>query len=247
MNQIAPLIFIVRDEQRYQTYAWLCEQAGVPCTRADGGLHALTQLERTPASAIVCEDHLADMRGLELWSIVRSDPATAELHFFLLDATPIAEFGGVVDHTLGREVCTPLALRTILQTILPQQPLPPVLSPDAPPELYCASQTFSLPELITWLNENRKTGHWLIRLGEASGYLIMKQGEIIYGEFAEERGQGSLLAIMLENADGLQEEVSYYAEEALPGGFPQNIQMATRQLLVAATVSLDHLNAKIIG
>lgn len=247
MTDLAPLVFIVHDEQLYQTYAWLCAQAGVPCVRAEGGLHALTQLERSHASAIICDARLPDMQALELWNIVRSDPNTAQIHFFLLSNKTPKEFTSAFDHTLAREVCTPLALSQILAQAYPNLSLPPVLSGSATPELYCDSRTFSLSELIVWLNENQKTGHWLIKLGEASGYLVMQKGELVYGEFVDERGQGSLLAIMLESGPEKAKEVLYYALDKLPEGFPHNINMATRQLLVSATVSIDHLNAKIIG
>ncbi len=253
MSSSPPLVFIVQDELLYQTYAWLCAQADVPYVRAEGGLHALTQLERTHASAIICEKRLADMQALELWSIIRSDPATHNLPFFLLADKAPTEFTAAVDHTIGRATCTPLALSRILASAFPQVALPPFLSSTATPSLHCDLRTFSLTELIAWLNENQKTGHWIIKIEEASGYLIMQKGELIYGEFTYERGQDSLLALILEslevnkNNQHVKEDISYFEAGQLAEGYPRNIDMSTRRLLVSATVSIDHLNAEIIG
>lgn len=245
MSDIAPLVFILRDEQRYQVFSWLCEQAGVPHMRAEGGLHALTQLERSRASAIICEARLPDMRAGELWAIMRSDPATEQLPFFLLAGRAPSNFTAAADHLLGHGVCTPLVLASVLQQLGVGVARPPLLS-GAPPELYCSARTFSLPELINWLSEARKTGHWVIQLKNASGYLIMREGDLVYGEFLDELGQGALLAMMLETGQEGRKEVSFYAAQ-IPPGYPRNINMTTRQLLVAVSVSLDHLNAKIIG
>lgn len=62
-------------------------KAGFKVQLAESGIFALTMLERDKPDVIVCVDYLGDMRGREMYDIVRSDSTLDEILFILLDGT----------------------------------------------------------------------------------------------------------------------------------------------------------------
>ena len=62
-------------------------KAGFKVQLAESGIFALTLLERDRPDLIVCADFVGDMRGREMFDIVRSDSSLAEIAFILLDGT----------------------------------------------------------------------------------------------------------------------------------------------------------------
>ncbi|MFC6592630.1 hypothetical protein ACFP81_11930 [Deinococcus lacus] len=98
------ILVVLKDSSRAQMMGWLAQQNGVEVLQAEGGLPALTQLERAQVNAVVCDAHLDDMEGEEFRNIVRYEPGTQSTPFFLLTdkAKWSAAFPQILTLTLRR-------------------------------------------------------------------------------------------------------------------------------------------------
>lgn len=172
-----PILTILNDPDRAAMYRHLAGQAGVPTIEAEGALHALTQLERMPVAAIICDAQMEDMSGEDFREVVTAEESTHDVPVYVLPQLPEAGNGDA-----GALPTSPQVLGEVLTELgLSPAQLPVPLRTGAPAHLHGDLSQFSLPEFLNWVAEMRFSGHWLVtvssRQGAAqplAGHLVMR-------------------------------------------------------------------------
>ncbi|MFC5849089.1 DUF4388 domain-containing protein [Deinococcus petrolearius] len=227
------LLTILKDPSRAALYAALARQAGLDVLEADGGLPALTQLERTPVAAVVCDADLPDMSGAEFAGVVAETfpGQTPPLH--LLSPG-------------GETQTTPQMFRQVLRSLdLSPHLLGAPLCEEAASQLQGQLVDFPLGDLLSWVGEMGLHGHWTVDLGtelfSPGAYLLMHGGDVVYAEYAGLSGKAAVIALMRAVE---QTEHAGFRFCAVPAPLPvprmADLQLSTSRLLLEVAVDLDH-------
>lgn len=238
------LLTILDDDSRASMYETLMREAGVEVIHAEGALHALTQLERVPVDAIICDPHMEDMTGEDFKAVVAEEAHTASVPVFILPDS------GVLSGQQGLETSAPsgpqLLTRVLghLQTDAALFPAP--MNPAAKAQLQGDLATFSLPELLNWVSEMRLHGHWLVTVQDSPGntrsaHLFMKDGTLVYAEYAGLIGKAGLFALMRAIEQQPQATFRFLQLERPLILAPSDLGHSTARLLMELAVDLDHL------
>ena len=230
------VLTVLNDASRAEMYTHLAAQAGVTVIQAEGALHALTQLERTPVDAVICDAQMSDMSGAEFRSILEHDAHTGDLPVYLIgddeqDRTGLGSPAGpqVLAEALGALGVDGAAY-----------PLP--LRATAAPQLSGQVEPFSLSEFLSWAAELACSGHWLITVGAGSavGHLTMNAGRLAYAEFAGLTGRAAVLELLRRSESG-GGQFRFYDCADLPPSRQPDLASPTARLLMELAVDLDEL------
>lgn len=230
------VLTVLNDASRAEMYTHLAAQAGVTVIQAEGALHALTQLERTPVDAVICDAQMSDMTGVEFRSILEHDAHTGDLPVYLIGAPEPGHPG--VSSPAGPQVLAD-ALGA-LGVDGAAYPLP--LRTTAAPQLSGQLEPFSLSEFLSWAAELACSGHWLITVGAgaAEGHLTMSAGRLAYAEFAGQTGRAAVLELLRRSEHG-GGQFRFYDCANLPPSRQPDLASPTTRLLMELAVDLDEL------
>lgn len=236
------VLTVLNDASRAAMYSHLAELAGVTVIQADGALHALTQLERTPVDAIICDAQMTDMSGAEFRSILEDDAHTGGLPIYLIGDD---EHGapGRATNSAGPQV-----LAEALEALgVDDSAYPLPLRTTARPQLSGQLEPFSLSEFLNWAAELSCSGHWLITVSAAGqlpcgGHLTMHEGRLTYAEFAGRAGRGAVLELLRRSEQG-GGQFRFYHCPTLPPGRQPDLAAPTNRLLMELAVDLDETSA----
>lgn len=229
------VLTVLNDPSRAAMYGHLAALAGVTVIQADGALHALTQLERTPVDAIICDAQMSDMSGAEFRNILQHDAHTGDLPVYLIgDEVPGASgLSGPAGPQVLAEALDALGVNSAAY------PLP--MRATAAPQLSGQLDPFSLTEFLNWAAELACSGHWLVTVSAAgSGHLTMTAGRLTYAEFAGHAGRAAVLEL-LRRSEHSGGQFRFYDCADLPAGRQPDLAAPTPRLLMELAVDLDEL------
>lgn len=251
-SPLPAVLTVLNDESRAAMYGHLAELAGVQVIRAEGALHALTQLERTRVDAIICDANLPDMTGEEFCSVLEGDGQAGQPPIYLIPETPDPTTPDLT--TLNAATPNPatqdcpagpeVLIRALTGLGLDQARYPVPLSNSAPPQLGGKLGPIGLAEFLNWVAELGFSGHWLVTTGTPAqpgpgGHLTMHAGRLNYAEFGGRSGRAALLGLLtcLEQHGG--GEFRFYQSGSLPTTTHPDFTQSTPRLLMELAVSLD--------
>lgn len=240
------LLTIISDPVRTAMYDTLAKQAGVHLIAAEGALHALTQLERTPVDAIICDAHMDEMSGEEFRLLVEQEEHTQGVPVFLL-ADHEALSG---QSTLSLPAyCGPELLSLVLGHLeIEERRYPVPMSESLKPQLQGDLDAFTLSEFLNWVAEMRFNGHWLINLRDGEGHersahLFMQGGNIVYVEYAGLVGKGALFALLRILERFPNASFRFYKTDLTLPLRSVDLKLPTQRLLMELAVALDNISA----
>lgn len=240
------ILTIIKDPARARMYEHLARQAGVHVIHAEGALHALTQLERTPIGVIVCEANMDDMSGEEFRSVVMEEMKEDGVPVFILPDTEMLAGHSTLNVAAP---AGPEVLRQILQVAgaNPQQfPIP--LNPDLPAQLQGDLGQFALADFLNWVAEMRFHGHWLITVSDdakdkRTAHLYMENGNVVYAEYAGLTGKGAVFNLLRSINTYPQTTFTFYKTDYLLNLQSADLKKSTQRLLMELAVDIDHLSS----
>ncbi|WP_261665387.1 DUF4388 domain-containing protein [Deinococcus sp. Marseille-Q6407] len=246
------IFVLVPNPARAQLIRRLVEAAGAHAHLSDGALPALTELERTPADAVICAEDAGDMSGEDFRNILRFEPATRDTPVYLLTAQAGEQHTEPPNYDLPPETGTVALVRQVLSD-LGVDPSPALPCDDSPGDLHGGvgdpgAGGLGLPELLSWVAAMELDGHWLIDTGAGQeGYLLMQGGDVAYAEFGEYSGRQALLEL-LDLAEQDSGSHFRFCRAELPPDLAEpdarNIEERTERLLMEVAVDLDHRHAE---
>ncbi len=229
------VLLVLADPVRRATVSVLLQAAGLPVLAAEGGLHALTQIERVRPAAILTDDAPGDLSAEELHEIVRSEPDTASLPFLLLSERTPGWLNTPQDRAL-EPWRSSSELADALASALPGAPGAP-----RPVQLHGTLESVGLFELAGTISAMRKTGCLGVRHAERESLIMLRGGDITHGEYSGVHGEDALLRTFSAVHNAPQ---AHFHFERLPTELgervPQTIHTPTERLLLELAVHLDH-------
>ncbi|WP_339097439.1 DUF4388 domain-containing protein [Deinococcus sp. VB343] len=243
-----PILTILNDPSRSAMYRHLSQQAGVPTIEAQGALHALTQLERTPVAAIICDAEMEDMTGEDFREVVAAESHSQDVPVYVLPPLPGS---GQPQPDAEQQLTAPQLLSRVLTDLgLSPARFPVPLQPDIAPHLHGDLSQFSLPEFLNWVAEMRFSGHWLVtvssRQGAAhplTGHLAMQGGHLVYAECNGQTGKAALFTL-LRAIEVYRDAIFRFYRSDVPAEVrARDLQTTTPRLLIELAVELDHYAA----
>lgn len=240
------ILTIINDQVRAKMYEHLARQAGVHVIHAEGALHALTQLERTPISVIVCEAQMGDMSGDEFRSVVMEEMKTTGVPVFILPDSEVLAGQATLSTAAP---AGPEVLRQILQVAgVPPTQFPVPMNHDLPAQLQGDLGQFGLADFLNWVAEMRFHGHWLITVSDEAqdkrtAHLYMENGNITYGEFAGLTGKGALFSLLRAINTYPQTHFAFFKMEYPLDIGSDDLRQSTQRLLMELAVDMDHLSS----
>lgn len=232
------VLLALSDPSREAAYSMVLEGAGVAVEQAEGGLHALTQVERLPVAAVMCDAELNDMSGTDLWATLRADPNTTRVPFFLIGEEQPGDFGPPHDHLLVPGLSGPCMLRRMLQQLGAPAPTVPPLAEKHGIHLKGEFNVLSLFEMLGWLGEIGQSGHLMVNAAAGNAHFMYQSGQLSYGECNLQVGNEAVLQAMMHTRS--EDSFAFYAQDLGSRPLPQNISEPTQSLLVSLAVELDH-------
>lgn len=270
MSPPRKVLFVMESASRGQAHALLGTGRGLAASFAEGALYALTQLERDLPDLLVCDEATADMAGEDLLEILRSDPATAHCPFLLISRERPARFAGPPDLWQAAGLSPQDLIGAVLEQLTRLDSPPPGRPEDGDPstghstpgespgglpvpdgsadgseaQLCGQLELIGLFDLLTFLNQMRKSGRLLVQLGDVVAQVVIDAGEVVSAEYGVLSGEEAFFH-------------TFAATEAAPGApftfrplrpgegltLTQTLTTPTQQLMLAASVQLDHARA----
>lgn len=247
MSPAAPAVLtVLNDPARAAMYEYLAGQAGVTVYHADGALHALTQLERTPVDAIICDSQMEDMTGAEFCSVIEGDSQSRNLPVYLIpQPDESANAKRYVSVAAGPEVLA----RAFKKLGLDAGRYPIPMNAKVQPQLDGHLGPFNLADFLNWVAELGFSGHWLITVrpdsgGQHTGHIAMSKGKVVYGEFAGRAGKKALLSLLRSIEQHRVTEFRFYQSGDLDLGQTPEFTQSTARLLIELAVDLDESSVK---
>ena len=240
------ILTIMTDPVRTAMYDTLARRAGVHLISAEGALHALTQLERTPVDAIICDAQMDEMTGEEFRSVTEQEEHTSSVPVFILpDSEAIAGQSG-----LGVPAYTGPELLNLVLTHLEvdESRFPVPMNPSQAPQLQGDLDAFTLTEFLNWVAEMKFNGHWIITLkdqqdAERSAHLFMQNGNIAYVEFGGLIGKGALFSLLRSIEQYPTTTFRFYKTDLTLPLRSDDLKLSTPRLLMEMAVAMDNLTA----
>lgn len=239
-----PLLTILSDPVRAAVYEALAREAGVEVLHAEGALHALTRLERTPVAAIVCDAEMDDMSGEEFREVVAAEEHSQGVRVYVLPAGSDTGRPGE-----GQSALHPLT--AVLRGLgVKDEALPAPLQPGAPAHLNGDLSQFNLPEFLNWVAEMRFSGHWLVTVASERaggtpllGHLVMRTGQLVYAECSAQSGKAALFALLRRAEQRRDATFRFYRSDLATDVQSPDLGKPTPRLLMELAVELDHYAA----
>lgn len=214
------------------------KQEGFEVMHSTQAAYALTMLEWTPPSAILCATNLRELSAFELPRIIHADPKTANIPILamgdgsdqaLMDAFR-AGCDDYIDRRLGPENIAAHVrgfLRSRIEGFQPTQMLPTTQT-----ALEGNLSHLDLPGVIQMLGHSRQNGALHINARDLDGILFFDSGDVLHAESGDLIGDDAVVNI-IKRCNGMVEGVYKF----LPGD-----TAATRTVLRSITeLMLDAL------
>lgn len=235
------MLTVLNSPERAAMYGHLAAQMDIQVIHAEGALHALTQLERTPVDAIICDAQMPDMTGAEFCSVVAGDQAQSRLPVYLI---PSPAAGAEDHHFLTLPAGPEVLARAFRQLGLDMARSPVPLNTRITPELGGHLGTFGLPEFLSWVGELEFSGHWLITTRPGGGsqrtaHLAMNRGRVVYAEFGGLSGKRAILSLLRFIERHGATEFSFYRAPEIQLHSTGEFTQSTARLLIELAVDLD--------
>lgn len=240
------ILTILSDPVRTAMYDTLARHAGVHLISAEGALHALTQLERTPVDAIICDAHMDEMTGEEFRTVTEQEEPTSGVPVFILpDSEAISG-----QHGLGMPAYTGPELLSLVMSHLEidEARFPVPMNPQQHPQLQGDLDAFTLTEFLNWVAEMKFNGHWIITLkdssaAERSAHLFMQHGNVVYVEFGGLVGKGALFSLLRSIEQYPTSTFRFYKTDLTLPLRSDDLNLSTPRLLMELAVAMDNLTA----
>jgi CheY-like chemotaxis protein len=206
---------------------------------------ALTTLERERPDLVVSRARIPDIDGVELCSIIRSDPTMAGVLFLLLAAPDdeVAErtLDGGPDRMLVGDFTVPAIVSEVLSLLGPVEP--PAPEPAPVPEvagLRGALDVMDLPDLAQAIALGGKTGRLSLALPSGEGVLLFDRGRVVHAAYGPLTGENAFAALVVAAQRDAQSSFLFTPLEEIGPDFPRTIQRrSVEQLLLAAATVID--------
>lgn len=241
------VLTIMSDPARVQMYDHLARYAGANTLHADGALHALTQLERSPTDVVICEAQMDDMSGEEFRMVVQEEAKTSLVPVFILPDPE--QLSGQLD--LGvPALCGPEVLRQALQVIgLSPERFAPPMNTEHKPQLQGDLDQFALPDFLNWVSEMQFHGHWLVTVADAANHertahLLMERGNVSYAEFAGHTGKAAMFSLLRTIHQQPRTAFQFFKTEEHLNLVSEDLRKSTARLLMELAVDMDHLSVQ---
>lgn len=239
------ILTILQDPVRTAMYESLARRAGVHLIAAQGALHALTQLERTPVDAIICDAVMDEMTGEEFRTVTEQEGHTAGVPVFILPDNEA--LSGQAD--LGMPAYTGPELLSLVFSHLEvdEQRFPVPMNSLATPQLQGDLDAFTLSEFLNWVSEMKFHGHWLITVNdhggaERSAHLFMQDGNLSYVEYAGLIGKGALFTLLRHIERYPSTRFRFYKTDTALPAHAADLKKPTNRLLMELAVAMDNLS-----
>ncbi|GAA4004332.1 DUF4388 domain-containing protein [Deinococcus rubellus] len=242
-------LLVMTDDVRREAVAVLAANEGLDITSTDSGLHALTQLERSPPDVIICDDRLGDLSGAEFHEIVRSEPGTRSTPLLLLSDTPHHWLDPHLDLSVpytstSRELVAAL-MKLIRRSTQTQGQLGGFGDAPDPAQISGTLEIMNLFDVITTFNQMRKTGRILVNVAGAEALIYLLSGEIRHTEYGIASGHPALLQAFV---DTYELPTSFFvftvAPDPLVECLPETITLQTSRLLLETAFQLDRIHSE---
>jgi CheY-like chemotaxis protein len=223
--------------------------AGYEVSVAASGSFALTQLEWDRPDVIVTQARVDDMDGCELFGLVRSDPKTGEIPFFLLAglerhiAAQAAEHG--VDRLSTGHVSVPVFLADVRRLLAGESVPVAVPSPAAAPEppaqvMRGTLDVMDLPALAQAIAMGGKTGRLTVGLAAGPGALEFESGQLVHAEFGGESGEQAFADLVCASqSEGSGDFCFSPVPREQNGKLPRTIHRSVDRLLLRIAAGID--------
>ncbi len=264
MSAKAKILIVDADPEKLNVLKAALTHAAYQVASATSASFALTTLERDRPDLIVSGNRTEDMDGVELCSIIRSDPAIHDIPFLLLSGpkrpTPWAVAQAGVDMLLAGDFVVSAVLDRIsklLRNVSLKNPEagPPVSAP--PPARGAASRpepggrTFEgsfgvldLTEVTQAIALGGKTGRLALKLSAGEGALLFDGGRVVHAEFDGRTGEAAFAAMVGTAQHDPEGSFRFKPAVELPGGSaPRTIQKSVDQLLLSVASEIDEWRA----
>jgi CheY-like chemotaxis protein len=201
-------------------------------------LFALTLIERHRPDALVITEQLSEMKGEELYEIIRADPQLDSLPIVLLSSRSL-KLKKDCDQLISSFALPPDVVRATYLAILSQSRKTMSLSGGLQGQL----SSMGLLELIQWLARMAKTGLLTVQLN-GEGTCIFRAGQLVHAEYGGQMGEKAVLALLFdaEITEGGEFRFVPLWEQDL--GMPRTIHQTTDQLLLSLAVEIDHRRSR---
>lgn len=239
------ILTIMADPVRTAMYDTLARRAGVNLISAEGALHALTQLERTPVDAIICDAQMDEMTGEEFRAVTEQESHTSGVPVFILpDSEAVA---GQASLSMPAYTGPELLSLVLTHLEIDEKRFPVPMNPAQSPQLQGDLDAFTLTEFLNWVAEMKFNGHWIITLkdeasAERSAHLFMQNGNIVYVEFGGLIGKGALFSL-LRSIERYSTTFRFYKTDLTLPVRSENLKLSTPRLLMELAVAMDNLTA----
>lgn len=237
------LLTILADPSRAAMYDALAKRTGVHMISAEGALYALTQLERTPVDAIICDARMEDMTGEEFRAVIEQEGQAGNVPVFVL---PDSEALAGAHDLSAPAYCGPELLSLVFGHLeIDEKRFPAPMSEHHKPQLQGDLDSFGLGEFLNWVAEMKFHGHWLIGLKDQGGaercaHLFMQSGNIVYVEYAGLVGKGALFALLRNQERFPQATFRFYKTDETLALRAADLKQPTSRLLMELAVALDN-------
>jgi CheY-like chemotaxis protein len=206
---------------------------------------ALTTLERERPDLVVSRAQIPDIDGVELCSIIRSDPTMAGVLFLLLAAPEdeVAErsLDGGPDRMLVGDFTVAAIVSEVLSLLGPVEP--PAPEPAPVPEaagLRGALDVMDLPDLAQAIALGGKTGRLSLALPSGEGVLLFDRGRVVHAAYGPLTGENAFAALVVAAQRDAQSSFLFTPLEEIGPDLPRTIQRrSVEQLLLAAATEID--------
>jgi DNA-binding response OmpR family regulator len=262
-RQTGKVLIVDVDPAKLQALRAALTTADYHVTSATSASFALTTLERDRPDLIVSGNRSEDMDGVELCSIIRSDPATHDIPFLLLSGptrpTPWAVAQAGVDMLLAGDFVVSAVVDRIsklMRRASPQAepepgPPPPLPSRVVVPRVEAGARTFEgsfgaldLVEVTQAIAIGGKTGRLSLELEGGKGSLLFDSGRVVHAEFASRSGESAFAALVSAAESDLGGTFRFNPVAELPAGAgPRTIQKSVDQLLLSIASGIDESRA----
>lgn len=249
------ILLVYRDELKMLRLELQAHDEGCTVERARNAFHALRRLEELRPQAIVCAESLEDKSLAEFHALVRGVPALAETKFAYLqrgepsitpgkhdvplDATlETDELWSYLERALGLRVDKEVPEeKIILAAELHISEKPKV-------QLSGAFSVFPVFEMLTSLNQNRKTGLLTLHIGPIDARLFMRDGNVVEAHYLKMNGETAFKRAVL-SADAHEHGAFTFVplEPYVLTAMPKSISRSTDRLMLELAVELDHQRA----
>lgn len=241
-------LLVMTDDVRREAVSVLATYEGLDVTSTDSGLHALTQLERSPPDVIICDNRLNDLSGAEFHEIIRSEPGTRGTPLLMLSDTPLSWLDPRLDVNVpytstSRELVAALVefLRRSAQVGGQQGAF--AEGTDLA-QISGLLDVMNLFDVITTFNQMRRTGRILVTVEKTEALIYLLSGKVRHVEYGEASGQPALLDTFVDTYALPTSSFAFtVAPETLVVQLPETITLETSRLLLEIAVQLDRIHA----